>query len=429
MKHLAYAFSASILAIPAGAAEFGITSYDRGGSLTFSNAFTNGVCMVEHASIVTGPWTPRISIFTTNQVASLKVTVSAVTDFVRIFATDLSNGRQGFTNLTESYAVLTTVSGAGGVTTAGVNKWQAGFESGPASNAQLSRPHIAMADDVGNIYIADKDAHGVRRVTPAGIVSTVAGTSILGNGPDTATPGTQVALNEPNGLWVRGDGTVYILDLQNGKIRRLATNGIMTTLFAVPGGIASGRGLWVKDDESLAYVSSGTVVKKWASSTVTDYATGLSQLGNLVIDSTERVVVTDRNANRVYRIETNGTRTVLAGNGATTGGGDGQMATATGLAQVRGVWLLPTGAFFVGTDSGARVWYVDTAGFIHLFLNGTVNNAHAGDGTWFYNPTELRTGPIRAITADRLGNLLITEHDAGYIRKIQFLRHVPGINL
>ena len=78
--------------------------------------------------------------------------------------------------------------------------------------------------------------------------------------------------------------------------------------------------------------------------------------------------------------------------------------------------------FFVGR---VDAWDVDTAGFIHLFLNGTVNNAHAGDGSWFYNPAEFRTGPVRAITTDREGNLLIAENDSGYIRKIRFLRHVP----
>lgn len=405
-------------------ADFQISTFDRSGNLTVSNSFTNGVSTVRTATAVTGPWAAQANFYTTSNTAALKASLSVSNTFVKTSAVDLSNGRVGFTNLTQSYFLLETVAGAGGVTGAGINKWQAGFENGRATNAQLSRPHIAMADKAGNIYIADKDAHGVRRVTPSGIISTVAGTSVLGNGPDTDTPGTQVALNEPNGLWVSGNGLIYILDLQNGKIRRLDSHGMLSTLFPVPGGISSGRGLWVSDDETVAYVSSGTVVKRWtASGGVADFSTGFSQLGNLVVDPSGRLVVTDRNANRVYRIESNGTKTIIAGNGTTSGGGDGQLATATGLAQVRAVWFLPTGAFFVGTDSGAKMWYVDTAGFIHLFLNGTPNNAHAGDGTWFYNPAELRTGPVRQITTDWNGNLLICEHDAGYIRRIRFLPH------
>jgi hypothetical protein len=65
---------------------------------------------------------------------------------------------------------------------------------------------------------------------------------------------------------------------------------------------------------------------------------------------------------------------------------------------------------------------VDNGGIIHLFLNGnSATTTHAGDGTWFYNPAELRTSLIKQITIDYEGNLLITENDAGFVRKIRFL--------
>jgi uncharacterized repeat protein (TIGR03803 family) len=260
-----------------------------------------------------------------------------------------------------------------------------------------------------------------------GTIVTVAGTYSPGDGPDTPTPGTQVALNEPNGLWVRGDGTVYILDLANGKIRRLDPNGTMTLLFAVPGGIASGRGLWVSDDELLAYVCSGTVVKRWTPSEgVTDFATGFNQLRNLAFDPAGALVVTDRGGHSVYRLSADGSKTRIAGNGATSsnpGGGDGGLATITGLNQVRAVCFLPTGAYFLGTDAGSQVWYVDVEGKIHLFLHGN-STSQAGDGPWFYNPTEPRVSKVRQITSTREGDLLITEHDSGYVRKVRFLRYV-----
>jgi hypothetical protein len=405
------------------ASDFQIKLFTKEGNVIVENAFTNGIVATETAREISGPWIASQNFYSTNAQTAFKVLVSDVAElFVRAIALDLA-GPGGFTNLIHSFSTLSTTAGAGGSTSAGVNKWRPEFENGPATNAQLSRPHIAMADTNGNIFIADKDAHGVRKVTPTGSISTVAGMSVAGNGNDAPTLGTQVALNEPNGLWVGKNGVVYILDLQNGKVRRLAGDGIVRTLFSVPGGIVSGRGLWVSDDESLAYVSSGAVVKKWTpGGGVVDFASGFSQLGNLVIDHRGELVVTDRNANRVYRIAADGSKTAIAGNGGTSGGGDGQLAIATALPQVRAVWFLPTGAFFVGTDSGARVWYIDTDGVIHLFLNGSGSNAHAGDGTWFYQPNEARTGPIRAITADADGNLLITEHDAGYVRKIEFQR-------
>ena len=121
---------------------------------------------------------------------------------------EISPDAPGFTNLVYSYSTFSTVAGAGGATGSGVNKWSPSFEGGPATSALLSRPHIAMADRAGNIYIADKDAHGIRKVRPDGTIVTVAGINSAGNGPDAATPGTQVALNEPNGLFVLSNGTV-----------------------------------------------------------------------------------------------------------------------------------------------------------------------------------------------------------------------------
>jgi hypothetical protein len=331
--------------------------------------------------------------------------------------------------LVQSYNLLTTIAGAGGATDES-NKWQPQFENAPATSALLSGPHIAMADRAGNVYIADKNAHAVRKVRPDGLLVTVAGNNIAGDAPDYPTNATQASLNWPNGLWVRGDGVVYILDLANNKVRKLATNGFMQTLFTVPGGILAGRGLWVSDDESVAFVSSLNTVLKWtATDGLTNFATGFTELGNLVVDPGGHLVVTDRGTHSVWRILSDGTRIRIAGNGtqATTdpGGGDGGGATLTPLDGVRGVWFLPTGAFFVCTHRGSQVWYVDTAGYIHLFLNGYRNDSHAGDGTWFWNVSEWRLSECRAITMDYEGNLLITTNDAGYVRKVQFLRHGP----
>jgi DNA-binding beta-propeller fold protein YncE len=392
--------------------------------LVVTNTFTQGVVTIEKAAALDGPWFALQNRFSTGAQTEVRLRLTGAVSFCRAVAVDLSNGREGFTNLVQSYNLLTTIAGAGGQQD--VNGWRPEYEGGPAADAVLSSPHITLADRAGNLYIADKDAHGIRQVRPDGTILTVAGTSVAGDGPDEPTPATEVALNGPNGLWVQPDGTLFILDLGNGKVRRRDLNGELSTLFAVPGGIIVGRGLWVSDDETLAYVSSLNTVKKWTPSEgVSDLAAGFAELGNLTVDAEGRVIVTDRGAHRVWRIEANGTRTVLAGNGTTSGGGDGQLATATGLDGVRGVWLVPTGGFFVGTHRGSQVWYVDPAGYIHLFLNGHRSDTHAGDGTWFYRPSELRVSEVRAVTMDFDGNVWVTEHDAGYIRKVEFLRHGP----
>ena len=392
--------------------------------LSATNVFTNGVWSVRVADDVVGPWLPIQNVFTTSTVSQVSISTTGAAGFFHAEALDLSPGRAGFTNLTRAYGLLSTIAGAGGPQD--VNNWRAEFEGASATAAVLSGPHMSMADRAGFIYIADKDAHGIRKLLPDGTIVTVAGTSTPGNAADGPIVATQGSLSAPNGLWVRGDGTLYILDLGNGKIRRVDTNGTMTTMFTVPGGISTGRGLWVSDDETVAYVSSSTIVKKWtAAGGVTNFSLGYAELGNLVIDPWGNLVVTDRGLHRVYRVDTSGNRTAIAGNGGTSGGGDGMLATATALEEVRGVWFLPTGAYLVATHRSSRAWYVDTDGYIHLLLQGTRFGTHAGDGTWFYNLAEARISECRAITLDYEGNMLITENDAGFIRKVRFLPFSP----
>ena len=405
-------------------AEVEITSLSRSGELFISGAFTNGVCTVERSEDVSGSWRPVRNVFTTSTLAQASITLTGLSGFHRVAALDLSGGRAGFTNLTRAYGELSTIAGAGGIP--GFNNWVPEFEGAPATNVFLSGPHFAMADRAGNIYIADKDSHGIRKIRRDGTIITVAGINAPGTGPDEPTPGTQVALIEPNGLWVRDDGTLYILDLGNGKVRRLDTNGVMRTLFTVPGGIAIGRGLWVSPQESVVYFSSQTVVKRWTAETgPTDFSTDYTELGNLVVDAGGSVIVTDRGAHLVYRLDAQGNRAPIAGNGLSSGGGDGELATATALDQVRGVWAMPNGGFVLATHRSSRVWYLDPDGYINLLLNGNRVGVHFGDGTWFYNPLELRVSECRAITMDYDGNLIITENDVGYIRKVEFLPFQP----
>src|SRR5262249_713956 len=133
-------------------------------------------------------------------------------------------------------------------------------------NVALSRPHFAMEDNASNVYIVDKDSDSILKVTTDGRIHTVAGTHAIGNGPDASTLAPSVAMNTPNGLWWGGDGTVYVLDTGNGKVRRLGTNGLMTTLFTDSSGISGGRGLWVKNDESLVYYASKADLRQWTPS-------------------------------------------------------------------------------------------------------------------------------------------------------------------
>ncbi len=413
--------------------DFGILSFARDGTLVVSNAFTNGVVTLEKSSALGGPWVPAKNVFSVSSVTQFNEGLSGGAGFFRPLAVDLT-GPRGFTNMTESYGLLTTVAGSGLVTCNNCgNNWQPSYEGGPATNAALSSPHIAMADRAGNIYIADKDAQAIRKVTPDGNILTVAGTGVKGLGTTTPAPAVSVALNNPNGLYVQPDGTFYIVDRDNGFIRKVDTNGMMTLMVDNGGNIFGGRGLWVSPDESLVFYAAGPYLKTgqvmaWDSTNgLRVFASGFGELGNLTIDPNGNLVITVKLGYKVIRIERDGTQTVIAGNGNPVGGGggDGQLATATPLNEPRAICFLPTGEFFVGTDTGRQVWYVDTHGIIHLIFNGG-DLAHAGDGAWFYtDPATPKVGNVRAITMDYEGNLLIAESFSSYIRNVSFMRLQP----
>jgi len=236
---------------------------------------------------------------------------------------------------------------------------------------------------------------------------------------------TTAQLAFPNGLFTLGDGTTYILDLNNARIRRLDTDGMLTTLFEDPEGIAIGRGLWVSPDESQVYYSSNTRVRSWTpGGGVTTYADGFASLGNLDVDPRDgSLVVTDRGAHAVYRISSGGAKERIAGNGTDTGGGDGQSALDTGLNEVRGISFTPEGGYLLATHRDDQVWYVDTTGIIHLLVDGA-GDVHNGDGLPLSSPGEKISEP-RAVTLAPNGDLIITENDAGFIRLVPRLTPIP----
>ena len=422
---------------PGSAADFEIRSLDRGGRITWSGANTAGVVTIQAKGSLLGPWPARATnYFTSNVVGSATVSLAPTQTYVRLLSVDIStNTPNHYTNLLRSYGILETVAGRGGTGT-DVSHWSNVFEGEWATNVDLSRPHISFGDPWGNVLIVDQRSSAVLRVTPEGRLYTHAGTHVAGNNGDSGWA-TNVHLNNPNSGWMRADGTFYILDTLNGKVRRLDTNGFMTTLFTTAP-MGDGRALWVKSDESVVYFGSGptevTNLNKWtrSSGVVSLVRTGFGDMGNILgNEDTGDIYISDRNAHRVYRLNTNGVLTPIAGNGAQTnsvGGGDGGSALLTGLKFPRSVWFIPNGGFFIGEhDPGNRIWYVDPAGIIHLWMNGDgQNRQRVGDGQWFYaNPGTPKVSRVRAVNTDPFGNMIITESNFGYVRRIRFERLTP----
>ncbi len=315
------------------------------------------------------------------------------------------------------------------------NDWLPSYEGAPAQTVELSNPHFAAADALGRVYVADKASHSVLRIDPDGRVFTHAGTHEAGTGMVPSAPATTQALDSPNGLFVKPDGTVFIYDTNNHRVRRVAPDGTMTTVLndASPSYSKVGRGLWVSPDERTIYFADGRVVKKAVAGVITVVASGFSELGNLDVHPLSGLVyVTDRATDdvarsAVWRLEADGRRTRVAGNGQLAGGGDGFPATDTFLDQVRGIAFTPDGGYFLCTHKGGDIWYVDTAGIIHLFIQGRgTGNRNEANGQ---RPPIVSTDALsepRSVALAPNGDLLIATNDTGYIRRVRSAVRPPA---
>lgn len=158
------------------------------------------------------------------------------------------------------------------------------FSDGPALTAGFYRPEGIALDKAGNLYVADYNNHRIRKITPAGLVSTLAGSGNAGSADGT---GTAASFNLPISLTVDADGTVYVADQANNKIRKVTASGVVTTL------AGSGTAAFADGKGSAASFSLPT---------------------GIVMDASGNLLVSDRSNNRIRRISMDGTVTTVAGN-------------------------------------------------------------------------------------------------------------------
>lgn len=338
---------------------------------------------------------------------SMRVFASAI---LFLWCSACAVGAGDYDVILSSYGELERVAGLG--QQQDVNGWLPSMEGADALHVELSNTHMTMADAAGNLYFADKESHAILKMTPGGTLHTVVGTHVPGNGGDAVQPGPSVALSNPNGLYVLPEGTVYILDRDNDKIRRLDTDGTVRTVITNTLPLRVGRGLWVSADEDTIFYTAETDLRKWTPGEgVTTYASGFDSLGNIDVDPTDgNIVVTDRGAHRVYRVFSDGTRTVIAGDGTTQNHGDGGPATNAGLDKVRGIAFLPHGGYFLATQGDGDIWYVDTNSVAHEFIQGS------GSSTPL--PYDEICEP-RGISIAPWGDLIVTENDYSLVRMVR----------
>ncbi|MEM7385680.1 MAG: hypothetical protein AAF514_12110 [Verrucomicrobiota bacterium] len=330
-----------------------------------------------------------------------------------------------FERMRETFGQLTTLAGKGEKDKVG-NSWRSAFEGKAATDAELSNPHITMGDDAGNYYIADKRSHRILKIDPEGLITTHAGTGESGfNGEQGQA--REVQLSFPNGLYVLPNGTVYIMDTFNFRIRKVDPEGKLTTVIKDEEGFHHGRGLWVSPDEKLIYYCGSdrsqpnSRLRKWTpeggSETVIG---GFYDLAYFTVDPKGNILVTEQGAGRVFRISPDGkTKEHLAGNGSEDEPVSGRQATEIGLHEVRGIALRKDGSYFLCTHKGGDIVFVDTKGIAHVFIEGRGRgNVHDGDGQSVKVPGEKISEP-RAVTLAPNGDLLITCNDNGFVRVVK----------
>jgi RHS repeat-associated protein len=217
--------------------------------------------------------------------------------------------------------IITTVAGIG------VNGFSG--DGGPATQAALSGPTtIAVAPD-GSLYIADPGNRRIRRVGPDGIITTVAGTGLGGSSGDGGLA-TQATLNGPTGISVAPDGSLYIADLGANRVRRVGPDGIITTVAGTGSPGFSGDG----DSATQAALNSPRGV---------------------TVAPDGSFYITDQNNHRIRRVSQDGIITTVAGiGGGFPFGGDGGLATQASLNFPRGVGIGPDGSFYI-VDNTSRI--------------------------------------------------------------------------
>ncbi|MBL8229395.1 MAG: hypothetical protein JNL98_12985 [Bryobacterales bacterium] len=229
------------------------------------------------------------------------------------------------------FALIRRIDTNGTITTFAGNR-QRDFrgDNGPATQASFNGPVGIAFDASDNLYVADRTNRRIRRITPAGIVTTVAGDGqnrYFGDGG----PALQAGLRDPYAVAVMPNGDVLVADVSDNRIRRFTPGGTIST-FA-----GNGRNASSGDDGPATQAS-------------------LSAPAGLAVDANGNVYVLDNGTHTVRRIDTSGIITTIAGNGRLGYSGDGGLSTAASLNSPQmGLAIRPGGDLVIADTDNNRV--------------------------------------------------------------------------
>ena len=327
-------------------------------------------------------------------------------------------------------------------TVAGNGKYSYSGDSGQATSAQLNTPQAVAADSSGNLYIADTANNAVRKVTAAGVISTIAGNGTAGSAGD-GSAATSAQLNSPQGIAVDANGNVYISDTQNARVRKIS-NGTINTVAGngtagfggdggaatsaqlnIPAGLAvDGAGnLYIADfsNNRIRKVASSGTITTLAGNGLAGYsgdggAASIAQLTTPVAVATDaggNVYIADTGNNAVRVVNSSGFISTVAGNGLAGYSGDGGPAVSAMVGNPAGVAVDASGDLYI-SDGSVRIRKVYSSGFINTIAgNGT--RGYSGDGGVGLLAT--MNGPAGIALASN-GNLYIADSGNSAVREL-----------
>jgi sugar lactone lactonase YvrE len=263
-----------------------------------------------------------------------------------------------------------------------------GFEGsvdGTGKAARFSEPAALTVDAAGNVFVADYDNHTIRRITPAGVVSTVAGQA--GSTGTANGVGAAARFNKPSGLAFDAAGVLHVAEYGNHTVRRIASDGTVTTLAGQGGvvGTANGTGTAARFNSPIG----------------------------IAVDSAGDVYVAEYGNHSVRKITAAGVVSTLAGQPGTAGALDGN-GTAARFRGTSGLWLEPGGTSMLVTDElNHTVRRITTAGVVTT-LAGFTGARGSNDGIG----TAARFNLPGGVAVDPSGNAYIVDTANSTVRKM-----------
>jgi len=331
----------------------------------------------------------------------------------------------------ENYRIR-MVSAAGAIATvAGNGSYNFQGDGGPAVAAQLSGTLGVAVDAAGSLYIADGGNNRVRKVLADGAIATVAGTGAPGASGD-GGPAAAAQLSKPAGLAFDGAGNLYIADESNYVVRKVAPNGVITTLAtksSIGDGGAGGPAAVATDNSGDVFVNTGLgqyVRRISPDGTVTQLLYGgplmmggpyfqwPSQYWGIAADPSGNLYAADAPYSRIVRVTPSGIVSTLAGAAGSGFSGDGGPAAGAQLSRPLGLGLDGAGNLFIADSANNRVREISGGNMDTVAGNGVAG--YSGDGG--LATAALLRGP-GAVAAGPNGRIYVADSGNRAIRLLQ----------